>query len=190
MSGFNYIFFEEYKSLDRLCGQLYDMQYGITTYIENMKKIPQNCYQNVPNWNNSLRELIRIRHIRNHLAHEEGAFEKENCTQRDIEWIQNFHNRILNQSDPLAVLRQVMRTENQKRNQLYINNQQKQNEKFFQNYLPNKRVEVRIYSTNDSKPKIADKGYKRKSFFWWGIIAVVAAVGVILKIIEIVQFYM
>lgn len=107
MNNFNYIFFEEYKSLDRLCGQLYNMQYGITSYIEDMKHVSQNNYRNIPNWNSCLKELIRLRHIRNYLAHEEGAFEKNSCTQKDIEWIRNFYKCILNQSDPLAILQQT-----------------------------------------------------------------------------------
>lgn len=176
MNNLNHTFFEEYKSLDKLCGQLYNMQYGMTCYIENMKRIPPYNYQNVPNWNDYLKQLIRLRHIRNYLAHEEGAFEKETCTQRDIEWIQNFHKCILNRSDPLAMLEQIMRTKNQYRRQFYINNRQ--------------QVKEKEDFTNNFRSAEADKEYENKRFSWLEIISVIAIAVGILGIIAIIAFYM
>ena len=34
-----------------------------------------------------LDQLIRVRRIRNHLAHEEGAFDEAAYTQNDIDWL-------------------------------------------------------------------------------------------------------
>lgn len=104
LDNLNYIFFEEYKSLNKLCGEIYKNQTGVTCYIDNMKRIPWFEYQAVPNWKSDLQQLIKLRHIRNELAHTEGAFSMKICTQADINWIQNFHKRIMNQSDPLALL--------------------------------------------------------------------------------------
>lgn len=106
MDNFNYDFFEEYKVLDKLCRELYGGQNGITQYIDDMKNVSRNNYQHIPKWKEDLDQLIRVRHIRNYLAHTEGAFKEEICTQRDIEWVQDFYRRILNQSDPLARLHQ------------------------------------------------------------------------------------
>lgn len=106
MDNLNYNFFEEYKRLDKLCGELYGDQHGVSHYIDDMKDVPKNSYLHISNWKTDLEQLIRLRHIRNYLAHTEGAFNEEICTQKDIEWSQNFYKRILNQSDPIATLYQ------------------------------------------------------------------------------------
>lgn len=105
MERLNYTFFEEYKRLDKLCGDLYGEQYGVSCYIEDMKtKMSKNDYRNISNWTGDLQQLIRLRHIRNHLAHTEGAFGEKNGTQEDIAWISGFYERILNRTDSLAML--------------------------------------------------------------------------------------
>lgn len=113
MSNLNYVFFEEYKRLDKLCGELYHDQYGISHYIDDMKSASGNDCKYIPGWKEDLEKLIRIRHIRNHLAHTEGAFHEEICTHKDIEWSREFHRRILNQSDPLAMLYQYSKAAQQ-----------------------------------------------------------------------------
>lgn len=113
MNDLNYIFFEEYKRLDKLCGELYDAPYGVTHYIDDMKSAPRDSYRRISSWNTDLRELIRLRHIRNYLAHAEGAFHEDVCVQSDIDLIKNFHQRIMNQSDPLAMLSKMSQPKQQ-----------------------------------------------------------------------------
>lgn len=113
MNDLNYIFFEEFKKLDKLCGELYESPYGVTHYIDDMKAASWDDCRHIPNWKTDLKELIRLRHIRNHLAHTEGAFHEDICTQNDIDWIKNFHKRIMNQSDPLAMLYQTLQIKKQ-----------------------------------------------------------------------------
>lgn len=113
MNDLNYIFFEEYKRLDKLCGELYDAPHGVTHYIDDMKSAPQDSYRRISSWNTDLRELIRLRHIRNYLAHAEGAFHEDVCVQSDIDLIKNFHQRIMNQSDPLAMLSKMSQPKQQ-----------------------------------------------------------------------------
>lgn len=113
MDNLNYVFFEEFKHLDKLCGELYGDPHGVSKYINDMKNMPQNDCWNIPNWKTDLELLIRLRHIRNNLAHTEGAFHEEMCTQKDIDWVRDFHRRILNQSDPLAMLYQYSKTKQQ-----------------------------------------------------------------------------
>lgn len=122
MDNLDYIFFEEFKHLDKLCGELYKTQYGITHYIDDMKSISVNEHQYIPNWKADLKQLIRVRHIRNYLAHE-GTFNEETCTQNDIDWIRTFYQRILNQSDPIAILYQISKAKMQTSKQSHINNQ-------------------------------------------------------------------
>ena len=113
MNDLNYIFFEEFKKLDKLCGELYESPNGVTHYIDDMKAASLDKCSHIPNWKTDLKDLIRLRHIRNHLAHMEGAFNEDICTQNDINWIKNFHQRIMNQSDPLAMLTQTLQEKKQ-----------------------------------------------------------------------------
>ena len=105
MNNLNLIFLEEYKQLDKLCSELYDGQPGVTSYINEMKSLDWNDTRNIPDWKSDLYELKRLRHIRNHLAHTEGAFDEKLCTNDDVNWVKDFRNRILKQTDPLAMLR-------------------------------------------------------------------------------------
>lgn len=105
MNNLNLIFLEEYKQLDKLCSELYDGQPGVTSYINDMKSLDWNDTRNIPDWKSDLYELKRLRHIRNHLAHTEGAFDEKLCTNDDVNWVKDFRNRILRQTDPLATLR-------------------------------------------------------------------------------------
>lgn len=104
MGNLNYDLFEEFKHLDKLCGEIYGEQHGVSHYIDNMRMVSENDYRHVPNWKEDLERLTRLRYIRNYLAHTEGAFEENACTSSDIEWSRDFYGRILNQSDPLALL--------------------------------------------------------------------------------------
>lgn len=112
MDNLNYVFFEEYKRVDKLCREMYGDDNGVTNYINDMKAVSFIEYININNWKNDLEQLIRLRHIRNHLAHTEGAFGEKNCTQMDIDWIKNFHRRIMEQSDPMAILNLKNRNSN------------------------------------------------------------------------------
>lgn len=119
MNKIKIAFFEEYKKLDRLCGDIYRDQHGISHYIDDMKTKSHADSCDIPGWKTDLNQLIRIRHIRNQMAHAEGAFEEELCTQYDIDWIRNFYQRILAQADPCAMLYQntVIKKETQHKNQ-------------------------------------------------------------------------
>ena len=109
MNNLNLIFLEEYKQLDKLCGELYDGQPGVTSYINEMKSMNWNDARDIPDWKSDLYELKRLRHIRNHLAHTEGAFDEKLCTNEDVNWVKDFRNRILKQTDPLALLQKYYR---------------------------------------------------------------------------------
>lgn len=104
MNNLNLIFLEEYKHLDKLCSELYDGQPGVTNYINDMKSMDWNDARDIPNWKADLSNLIRLRHIRNHLAHTEGAFGEKLCTNEDVNLVKDFRNRILKQTDPLSLL--------------------------------------------------------------------------------------
>lgn len=147
MENLNYIFFEEFKSLDKLCVELYKEQNGITHYIEDMKAVSENVYKNIPNWNADLKNLVHVRHIRNNLAHAEGAFNEETCTQADIDWIKDFHNRILNQTDPISILYQNSKAKTQELKKLHTNNKAKKQN----NIQTSEQIDIQISTLADAK---------------------------------------
>ncbi len=104
MNNLNGAFLEEFKRIDKLCREIYRSEKGVTSYIENMTRISPYESKNIPNWNIDLQRLKELRHLRNRLSHEIGTLDLNMCSQHDIDWIKIFYNRILNQSDPIALL--------------------------------------------------------------------------------------
>lgn len=105
-SNINYVFFEEYKKISNLCNDMSQVQNGVTEYINELEKI---AGRREPEAQNVLRQLKRMRHLRNLLAHGEGTFEQELCSAQDVEWIRDFHQKLLTQTDPLALYNQKKR---------------------------------------------------------------------------------
>lgn len=106
MSQVNHDIFDEYKSVDRICKDIYNSDKGVTTYIDNMSEVSQWESMIIPQWEETLFALKRIRKLRNEMAHEEGAFEYADGTQGDLDWLKQFHNSLLNQTDPLCMFYQ------------------------------------------------------------------------------------
>lgn len=104
MSNLNNAFLEEFKRLDKLCREMYDTEKGVTSYIDDMKLTPEYKSRYIPDWNNDLRKLKSLRHIRNQLSHEVGTLDMDMCEQDDIVWLRDFYKRILNGTDPLSIL--------------------------------------------------------------------------------------
>ena len=98
-------FQEEYKRLDRLCKDTLQSEQGVTQYIEQMKKVAFEQYRHVALWEETLRQLKHVRWVRNQLAHEVGAVQSGVCVQDDLRFVRNFHQSIIVQKDPLALLR-------------------------------------------------------------------------------------
>ena len=93
-------FMQSYKRLDNLCRDMNGI--GVTGYIADMEQVRNgNVY--VPDWWEQCRKLKYYRHIRNKIAHENYANEENMCSSEDLEWIENFYQKILTQTDPLAI---------------------------------------------------------------------------------------
>ena len=109
MSYLNYEFFDEFKALDNLCRDMYgksiDNKLGVTRYLEDMDEKSYRGAYCVPNWTFDYKQLKSVRNLRNELAHSQGTFSVEMCTQEDIDFIRSFRERILSQTDPIALLR-------------------------------------------------------------------------------------
>lgn len=111
----------QYIRLDKLCKDYLASDKGITTYIEYLDKIGKHKYQD------DYTRLKKYRRIRNEMAHENDPDEIYTCDYSDIDWLINFHQRILEQSDPLALERKkvhVMSESKIKSDDLSIENHQ------------------------------------------------------------------
>ena len=95
-------FIESYKHLDKICGEMFETQYGVSAYIEEMLNNPHGSFL-VRGWENDLKQLKHYRWIRNQIVHEPDCYEETMCEAGDDEWLDDFYERIINQTDPLAL---------------------------------------------------------------------------------------
>ena len=109
MGYLNYEFFDEFKELDNLCRDIYgksiDNKLGVTLYLEDMdRKAYQGAFK-VSGWTSDYNYLKSVRNIRNELAHSRNSMTVDICSQEDLDFVRSFRTRILNQTDPIAMLR-------------------------------------------------------------------------------------
>ena len=106
MSRLNDEFMEAYKSLDKICREMFHGDKGVTAYIDKMQSI-HNGEKYVSSWNVTLRRLKELRHIRNNYAHEIGTIYTDICTQADIDWLNDFYDSIRHTEDARAEYRKA-----------------------------------------------------------------------------------
>ena len=58
-------------------------------------------------WEQDLKQLKHYRWVRNQIAHKPDCTEEDLCSFVDEEWILGFYDRIMNQTDPLALYRKA-----------------------------------------------------------------------------------
>ena len=109
MSYLNYEFFEEFRSLDNLCrdiyGESFDNRLGVTLYLEDMDRKSAQGSRVIAEWEADYHQLKSARNLRNELAHSRNSFPGDICSEEDIDFIRSFKMKILNQTDPIALLR-------------------------------------------------------------------------------------
>ena len=98
-------FLEEYKYVDAICRDMLGAEKGVTAYIEQLDETPMTVRYWITEWNDEYRQLKHIRWLRNQIVHSTGNVE---CTQSDLDWLKDFHNRLLTQQDLLAKARRVI----------------------------------------------------------------------------------
>ncbi len=96
-------FFDEYKSLDRLCKDILESENGVTEYIERMER-EERGKMIVADWERDYKKLKSMRYLRNKIAHEDGINESDVCSPSDTSWVMQFQDRIMAEEDPLTVL--------------------------------------------------------------------------------------
>lgn len=93
-------FMESYKHLDNLCKDMNGI--GVTGYIKDMEQEKNGDFY-VAIWKEDYRKLKHYRYIRNQIAHENDVNENNLCSAGDTAWLDSFYQRILAQTDPLAL---------------------------------------------------------------------------------------
>lgn len=100
----NYRFFELFTKVDNLCIEVYQNEHGLADYVEDMRSISTYTVEDIPDWGADLFQLITLRNIRSSLVNTPGAFAEDICSQEQLEWLENFYQRILDRKDPMALL--------------------------------------------------------------------------------------
>lgn len=105
-------FMDSYKRLEKLCGDLLNNDGRVKAYIDEMYNTPGGKYV-VAGWEADLRQLKRYKSIRNQIAHDPDCNEQNMCSEKDVQWLDNFYKRIMNQTDPLALYRKAAKRKKQ-----------------------------------------------------------------------------
>ncbi len=106
MTNLEMEFFEEFKSVDNICKDIFQSQQGVTEYINQMEENDLRGSRSVPNWNEKYKMLKHLRWLRNQIAHDSGV---PDLMESDLLELQNFHKQLLKQNDPLAIISKAMR---------------------------------------------------------------------------------
>lgn len=83
-----------------------DDERRLSDYIDEMLKRPSGAFY-VSGWNEDLKQLKYYRWVRNQISHEPGCTEENMCEPSDTIWLDNFYQRIMEQTDPLALYYQA-----------------------------------------------------------------------------------
>ena len=143
----NIVFQEEYKRLDALCKDIFASREGVSEYIRQMELVSYADRRSYANWESDYRQLKHLRWIRNRLAHDIRTLEEDFCTDAEIEWLRNFHQKILSVCDPLSTVR-------------------KDKQEFDQ-----KNKSYRTYHSEQSIQKNAEHGNEKQKSAWSKFIA-------------------
>lgn len=178
MSDLNYRFFEEFKKLDKLCREIYgeksDGRLAVSLYLDDMAYCNLEGSRHIEGWNEDFRRLKQLRGLRNSIAHEVNV--GETCSQSDVDFIILFRERILNGTDPLALLRkEKQRSDELRRTAAQSRKTAVQSAKSAPVYNTHKKMPTK-------KPRLNESYEERGSSFGF-IAAVVISLAVILTVL-------
>ena len=94
-------FIDSYKYVEKLCGEIYRDERRLSAYIDEMQNTLDGAYY-VRGWADDLQMLKHCRWLRNKIVHEPGCTEENMCEPEDELWLDDFYDRIMCQTDPLA----------------------------------------------------------------------------------------
>ncbi len=100
MQSIDMEYFNEYKSVEKICNEMYG-ENGVSAYINDMQNCTSREKRFIVNWDKKLKDLKHLRWLRNQIAHDNEIYE---VTEQDLSDIKLFHDELLTQQDPLALL--------------------------------------------------------------------------------------
>lgn len=95
-------FVDSYKRLEKLCGDLLNDDRRVSAYIDEMIRMQNGAYH-IRGWDADLKQLKHYRWVRNKIVHEPNCTEENMCEPGDTQWLDDFYDRIMNRTDPLAL---------------------------------------------------------------------------------------
>lgn len=104
-------FMDSYKHLEKLCGDMMGDDRRLSAYIDEMAGKPYGS-RYVVGWESDLRKLKHYRWVRNQIVHEPDYSEDDLCGPEDVEWLEDFYDRIMDQTDPLTLYRKATQPKN------------------------------------------------------------------------------
>lgn len=106
MDNLNYLFYEEFTKLNRLCTTIYQMEDGVAGYIAEMGGISNTYGEMVPKWGEDFEVLCRCHMTYCTLTQSADAFRECLTGQEDVDWVKDLCSRIMERKDPLALLQE------------------------------------------------------------------------------------
>lgn len=100
-------FMTAYKHLEKLCGEVMGDPRRLSAYIDEMEG-KANGLRYVAGWERDLKRLKHYRWIRNQIVHDPDCCEETMCDEEDVQWLEDFYGRIMDQTDPLALYRRAI----------------------------------------------------------------------------------
>lgn len=95
-------FFEAFKELETLCGEIYSCRSGVSEYILDMEKNMSEGEKKVENWTADYKTLKHLRWVRNKIAHEAG--DAQISEDKDLDAVCAFRDRVIRGKDPITLL--------------------------------------------------------------------------------------
>ena len=95
-------FFEAFKELETLCGEIYSCRSGVSEYILDMENNMSEGEKKVENWTADYKTLKHLRWVRNKIAHEAG--DAQISEDKDLDDVCAFRDRVIRGKDPITLL--------------------------------------------------------------------------------------
>ncbi len=99
MTALEMSFLDAYKRLDAACTDRLQDKNGITAYLNALDTIPAAARHTLDSWSYDRSTLVRLRHVRNQIAHEAGP---SSCTPEDLNKLKAFYDRLQRGEDALS----------------------------------------------------------------------------------------
>lgn len=183
MMNVNYEFLEAYKRVDKLCREIFSDDRGVSAYIEAMKTVSPDEVHLLDEWEHDLKNLVRLRHLRNQLTHECGTLELELASQTDIQWLWDFYGRILKQLDPLSLLR-IKKEKTNHPQKLLLKSQDEDDRKIQEKLSDSKRNDsVAVFSFPHRKKTTRKRKFSNTVLWFFVVLFIVSFIN-LLKCLE------